>query len=277
VITYDSELRAYQERLRAAAGIGPGDHVLDIGCGAGQSTREAARAAAPGRVLGVDVSAPMLERARRLATAEQLDNVTHEHGDAQVHPFARGHFDVVISRFGTMFFADPAAAFSNIARALRAGGRLVVLVWQSRERNEWETAVDAALGARVPPARTGDPFSLGDRAATARLLENAGFRDVVFSEVREPVFYGRDIDAATDWVRSFQSTRDALASLSATAAVRALERLRATIAAHDSGDDGVVFDSRAWLITARLPASNASYGVAPPRASLSPYQKRRWC
>jgi hypothetical protein len=61
------------------------------------------------------------------------------------------------------------------------------------------------------------------------------------------------------------------------AAARALQRLRATIAAHDTGDDGVVFDSRAWLITARLPASNASYGVAPPRASLSPYQKRRWC
>ena len=250
MVTYDSELRAYQERLRAASGIGPGDHVLDIGCGAGQSTRDAARAAAPGRALGVDVSAPMLERARRLATAEQLDNVTYEYGDAQVHPFDPGHFDVAISRFGTMFFSDPAAAFGNIAHALRVGGRLVVLVWQSHERNEWATAVDAALDAPAPPADTDDAFSLGDRAATARLLEGAGFRDVVFSDLREPVFYGRDVDAATDWVRGFQSTRDALASLTAPAAARALERLRATIAAHDSGDDGVVFDSRAWLITA---------------------------
>jgi ubiquinone/menaquinone biosynthesis C-methylase UbiE len=252
VNTYDSELRAYQERLRAAAGISPGDHVLDIGCGTGQSTREAARAAAPGHVLGVDVSAPMLERARRLAAAERIDNVTYEHGDAQVYPFAPGRFDVAISRFGTMFFADPAAAFGNLARALRVGGRLVVLVWQSRERNEWEMAIEAALGARVPPAKAGDAFSLGDRAATARLLETAGFRDIVFSDVREPVFYGRDIDAATDWVRGFQSTRDALASLTATAADRALERLRATIAAHDSGEDGVMFDSRAWLITATV-------------------------
>jgi ubiquinone/menaquinone biosynthesis C-methylase UbiE len=88
MIEYDFELRAYRERLRAATGVGPGDHVLDIGCGAGQSTRDAARAAAPGHVLGVDVSAPMLERARRLTIAEHLDNVTYEHGDAQVHPFA---------------------------------------------------------------------------------------------------------------------------------------------------------------------------------------------
>ena len=253
MIEYDFELRAFRERLRAATGIAPGDHVLDIGCGAGQSTRDAARAAAPGHVLGVDVSAPMLERARRLAIAEQLDNVTYEHGDAEVHPFAPGHYDAAISRFGAMFFSDPGAAFSNIARALRVSGRLVLLVWQSPRRNEWAMAIDAALNgpARPPtPAKTEDAFSLADRTASARVLEGAGFGGVRFTEVREPVFYGHDLDAATEFVRSFQSTRETLASMTDAAAARALQRLRATIAAHDTADDGVVFDSRAWLITA---------------------------
>jgi len=253
VIDHDSELRAHNERLRAAAGGAPGDHVLDVGCGAGQSTRDAARAAAPGRVLGIDVSAPMLERARRLTGAEQLDNVAYEHGDAQVHPFAPGRYDLAISRFGTMFFSDPVAAFTNVARALRVSARLVLLVWQTRQRNEWATTIDTALSgaARPPaPAKTADPFSLGDRAATERVLERAGFRGIRFEDVREPVFYGRDSDAAVEFVRAFQSTRDTLASLTPADSARALERLRDTLAAHHRGDDGVVFDSRAWIITA---------------------------
>ena len=169
MIEYDFELRAFRERLRAATGIAPGDHVLDIGCGAGQSTRDAARAAAPGHVLGVDVSAPMLERARRLTIAEQLDNVTYEYGDAQVHPFAPGHYDVAISRFGTMFFADPRAAFSNIARALRASGRLVLLVWQSPRRNEWAMAIDAALNGPARPSTPAMNLGVATRVWRGRL------------------------------------------------------------------------------------------------------------
>ena len=252
VIDYDAELRAHNERLRAAAGVAPGDHVLDIGCGTGQSTRDAARAATAGRVLGVDISAPMLEQARRLTIAEQLDNVTYEHGDAQVHPFAPGHHDLAISRFGTMFFSDPVAAFSNIARALRVGGRLVLLVWQSRESNEWARAIGTALnGPAQPmaPVMKADAFSLGDRTATARLLERAGFDGVRFSDVREPVFYGPDVAAAMDFVLGF--TSETLASMPAADAARARERLRDTLHEHRTAHDGVVFDSRAWLITAR--------------------------
>src|SRR5688572_10172057 len=127
---YDAELRRYNEHFRAAAGVGPQDRVLDSGCGAGQSTRDAARAAVGGRALGIDVSARMLEIARERAVAEGLANVAFEQGDAQGHPFADNHFDVAISRFGTMFFAEPVPAFTNIARALRPGARLVMLVWQ---------------------------------------------------------------------------------------------------------------------------------------------------
>ena len=253
MIDYDFELRAYNERLRAAAGISPGEHVLDIGCGAGQSSRDAARAAAPGHVLGIDVSAPLLDRAREHVAAEGFDNLAFVHGDAQVHPFAPDHYDVAISRFGVMFFSDPAAAFGNVARALRSRGRLVMLAWQRHSRNEWAAEIDSALRgpARPPtPAATDDAFSLGDRVATARMLDRAGFRNLHFTDVQEPVFYGRDGAAALEFVRRFKSTQDALAGLPPAEAARALERLRDTLERHRTARDGIVFDSRAWLITA---------------------------
>ena len=129
-VDYDAELRLHNEALRRSYGIRRHDHVLDIGCGTGLTTREAARLAAPGRVVGVDVSERRLERARQVTAGEGLENVRYEVGDAQVHRFAPAGFDVAISRFGTMFFSDPAAAFANVAAALRPGARLVLLVWQ---------------------------------------------------------------------------------------------------------------------------------------------------
>jgi SAM-dependent methyltransferase len=249
---YDAELRAHHEHFRAAYGIRSGDEVVDIGCGTGLTTREAARAAAPGRVVGVDVSERMLERARQLTTVERLDNVRYELGDAQVHRFDAAGFDVAISRFGTMFFADPAAAFANIAAALRPEARLVLLVWQPREHNEWARAIDAALGdAAQPPQPGADPFSLGDAEATAGILEGAGFDGMRFEDVREPVLYGHDVDAALAFVRAFQETSTALASVSDGEAARTVERLREMLAAHYNDERGVVLDSRSWLITAQ--------------------------
>jgi SAM-dependent methyltransferase len=254
---YDVELRAHHEHLRAAYGIRAGDDVVDIGCGTGLTTREAARAATPGRVVGVDVSERMLERARELAVAEGLDNVRYELGDAQVLRFDPAGFDVAISRFGAMFFSDPAAAFANIAAALRPRARLVLLVWQRYEDNEWARAIDAALGdAAQPPQPDADPFSLGDPDATARILEGAGFDGVHFDAIHEPVLYGHDLDAALAFVRGFQDVSATLSSLSDGEVARTVERLRATLAAHYSDERGVVLDSRSWLITARRrPAS----------------------
>ena len=256
---YDAELRAHHEHLRAAYGIGPGDEVLDIGCGTGLTTREAARAAAPGRVVGVDVSEGMLARARQLTAAERLDNIRYELGDAQVHRFDPARFDVAISRFGTMFFSDPAAAFANLAAALRPGARLVLLVWRRYEDNAWMQAIDAALGdAARPPQPGADPFSLGDAEATARILEGAGFDGLRFEDIHEPVLYGHDVDAALAIVRGFQDTSAALAGLSDGEAARTVERLRETLAAHHSDERGVALDSRSWLITARRSRSDAA-------------------
>jgi ubiquinone/menaquinone biosynthesis C-methylase UbiE len=252
---YDAEVHRHNRHFRAAAAVRPHDQVLDVGCGTGQSTREAARAAVNGRAVGVDISAPMLERARRLSQAEGLANVTYQRGDAQTHPFPPAHFDLCISRFGTMFFADPVAAFSNIRRALRPGARLVLLVWQGPDRNEWFIATRQALaGAGTATASASDlePFSLADPASTRRMLTAAGFTEVAFTDVHEPVHYGPDSATACDAALGLRHARSLLASLDAATAEHALDRLRATLAARDAGS-GVHFDSRAWIITAHRP------------------------
>jgi SAM-dependent methyltransferase len=250
VTTFDDELRAHNARLRSATAVCSGEDVLDVGCGSGQSTREAARAAAPGRVLGVDVSAPALERARELSGAEGIDNVSYEHGDAQVHRFDHDAFDVAISRFGVMFFSDPVAAFANIAAALRPGARLVMLIWQRRHDNEWAVAINRALDSPAQQGDGVDPFSLGEPGVTEHILDRAGFRDIRFDDVREPMFFGNDVSEALAWVCGFRDVADTLAGLDPDARERAVERLHKTLSAHWSAERGVVFDSRAWLVTA---------------------------
>ena len=148
MIDYDAELQLHNEQLRAALGIQAADRVLDIGCGTGQTTREAALVASDGDALGVDIDAGMIALASQLADCEGVPNVRFEVGDAQAHPFQSGTCDVAISRFGTMFFRDPDMAFRNIARSVRAGGRLVMMVWRAHDRNEWAVAIDQALGVR---------------------------------------------------------------------------------------------------------------------------------
>jgi len=251
---YDAELRRHNEVLRRACGIQFRDRVLDIGCGTGQTTRQAARTAQAGGALGVDVSAPAIERARELARAEQQNNVAFERADAQVYRFPQEHFDLAISRFGSMFFDDPAAAFANIRQALRPAGRLAMMVWQAHERNEWDVAIHQSLAAAdgpvAVPSGGQDPFSLADPPTVTQILEVAGFADVTFTDVCEPVYYGPDVAAALDWVCGFTFTSEILKRLDPAAAARAVRRLRETLAAHLS-DDGVWFSSRAWIVTAR--------------------------
>lgn len=248
---YDAELRRHDAVLRRAAGVRPHDRVLDIGCGAGHTTRWAARAAERGSVLGVDVSPAAVARARALA--RDLPNVTFEVADAQVHPFPAGHFDLAISRFGTMFFADPVAAFRTVGRALRPGGRLVMTVWQSGDRNEWDVVLRRSLGVAVWPTGP-DPFTLADPASVTAVLDAAGYTGVSCTGVEEPVHYGADVTAALDWVLGFTNVRAVLDPLGSAATAGALERLREALAAHLT-DEGVVFGSRAWLVTARRPPS----------------------
>lgn len=157
-----------------------------------------------------------------------------------------------------MFFADPVAAFTNIGRALRPGARLVLLVWQERDRNEWATAIRRTLTAPAPAAAAAapaasqgpDPFSLADPTVTEGILTAAGFAEVSFTDVHEPVYYGPDSATAFDAVLRLWEVKDLLADLDTTAAEQARTRLRTTLDAHTTAD-GVHFDSRAWIVTAR--------------------------
>jgi ubiquinone/menaquinone biosynthesis C-methylase UbiE len=207
-----------------------------------------------GSALGVDISAPAIERARELAEAQGVGNVAFEQADAQVCRFPRERFDLAVSRFGTMFFADPVAAFTNIGRALRPDGRLVMMVWQARDRNEWSMAIRRCLAGAEGPAGAAaagpDPFSLADPPVVTQILEAAGFADVAFTDVREPMYFGPDVATALDWIRGFAGTSEALGRLDSDAAARALGRLRVILAEHN-GDRGVRFGSRAWIVTAR--------------------------
>jgi SAM-dependent methyltransferase len=254
MIDYDLELQHHNDALRRAYGIRASDRVLDVGCGTGQSTRDAARLATTGAVLGIDRSDAMIERARALARAAKLRNVDHECADVERNALPRERFDVAISRFGTMFFDHPVAAFSNIRSALRPDGRLVMMVWQQRDRNEWATSIERALApdeaelARSPAAR--QPFSLGDPDAVRRMLDSAGFTVPTFDEVRASVYYGSDVDAAFEFVSGFAVVQETVERLDVRQRQRALDRLRHLLAAHGRAD-GVWFDSRAWIVAAR--------------------------
>lgn len=253
-VDYDSELQRHNEVLHRAWDIRPRDHVLDVGCGAGQTTRDAARLAEAGSALGVDISASMIGRAQELAEAEGLRNVAFVRADASVHQFQPEEFDLVNSRFGTMFFADPVAAFANLVRSLRHSGRLVMMVWQEADRNEWEVSIQRALAidVAVPAASPAvpDAFSLANPSTIERILNASGLADITLTDVREPVYYGAHVAAALDWVCRFSSTNEALRQMAPADRERSLAALRETLMAHETGR-GVWFDSRAWLVAAR--------------------------
>jgi SAM-dependent methyltransferase len=251
---YNAGIRPHGQRLIEAAQIAPADQILDVGCGCGASTREAAKIATDGAALGVDLSSRMLARARERSRAEGLTNVRFEQADAQIYPFETGAFDLAISRFGVMFFGDPVAAFSNIRRALRPGGRLAFLCWQSLNRNEgFATLVGALAAGRDlprPPAGAPGQFGLADPDLVRRILTEAGFERVNLDEVNEPLWVGKSTDDAFDFFRSLGVTRGMLRDLDADTASRALDVVRDSIAEHDTGQ-GVLFGSAAWLITAQ--------------------------
>lgn len=249
---FDRAVGAYHGRFMAAAGIGRSDRVLDIGCGTGETTREAARIAANGSAVGVDLSAQMIDLARRLAAEQGLANARFEQVDAQVHAFPTAGFDVAISRTGTMFFGDPTAAFKNIARSLRPGGRLVLLVWQSPERNEWIRELTRALAAGrdlpAPPIGVPGPFAQADPDQARTVLSAAGFWDIEFLALSAAMEFGAEAEEAYDFVVGLMGWM--LEGLDTSGRALALANLRDTISRHQTGDGTVCFESAAWLVTA---------------------------
>jgi SAM-dependent methyltransferase len=250
---YDGTMRAHAQILADAASIGATDVVLDLGCGNGSTTREAARAAREGSALGIDLSSAMLENARRRAAEEGLANVSFVQGDAQVHEFEPDAFDVVISRFGAMFFADPVAALANVGASIRAGGRLAFLAWQRLDDNEWLTGVRGAMAQGrdlpTPPPNAPSPFAFADPERVRSILAGAGYRDVAVDGAEVPVCFGTDTEDAFGFVKDVGVVRGLMADLTPDQQRAALDDLHAVLETH-AGADGVLFDSRMWVITA---------------------------
>ncbi len=255
MIDYDSELRHQHVALLRALEVRSSDRVLDIGCGTGQTTREVARIATDGSVCGIDTAELALRNARQCALLDGLRNVQYVRGDAAHLPFAHASVDVAMSRFGTMFFANPISAFTDIYATLRRGrGRLVMMVWQTAQRNAWSVAIHRALvgdDTALPEPQSGPAaFSLGDEQTVRSILHAAAFVDVNFKEVHEPVYYGANVERALAFVLQFANVMSAMKSETTGQRERTLARLRRTMVAHQTRN-GVWFDSRAWIVTAR--------------------------
>lgn len=255
---YDRLNRRFAERLVERLAPQPGERVLDVGCGNGALSL--ALAPLVGAVVGLDISGPMLATAAGRAEAAGLSNVTFEKGDAQVHRLPEASFDAAVSRFGVMFFEDPAAAFANIRGMLRPGGRLVFACWQTLLLNQWLMVPAGAALAYVPmPDLGGDPnapgpFSLADPDRVRSVLGEAGWADVGLEEVRAPMNFGATADDAVAFLQGTDMAATLMKDVDEETKARAWAAVREAVAAYET-PDGVLLEGAAWLVTAHVPST----------------------
>jgi SAM-dependent methyltransferase len=246
---YDRALAGYHPSLLTAANVRPGDRVLDVGCGSGQLAIDLVRAAPGARALAVDLSAAQLDIARSRGAGLGVEFLQ---ADAQVHDFGSASYDRVVSRTGTMFFGDAAAAFDNLATATQPDGRLAILVWRDLAENEWLREIVEALRVGrdlpMPPPGAPGPFAQSDPAMVEPMLTGAGWSDVAFQSLDRAVWLGPDADRGTSW--QLGQSAWLLLGLDDAQHARATANLHALLAAHQT-PDGVLLGSAAWLITAR--------------------------
>lgn len=234
----------------------PGERVLDVGCGCGQTSLQLAERVGPtGRVLGVDVSGPMLARAAERAREAGAGHVSFQRADAQTHGFAP-EFDLLFSRFGVMFFEDPVAAFANLRSALRPGGRLILLCWQELRRNDWMRIPVMTVAQHVPlppPPEPGapGPFAFGDAERVRGILSRAGFGAVEIDphETQMAIRGGGALDESVDFLLQLGPTLKALQEADETQRARAREALREELRPYLS-DAGVVMNAATWIVSA---------------------------
>ena len=255
----DAQIGPLGVRTRDRAAIRSGEAVLDVGCGCGGTTLElAGDVGAGGRVVAVDISRPMLERGKQRARDAGLDaRIAWQLEDAQTAPFEGAAFDVIFSRFGVMFFADPVAAFTNMRRALRPGGRLAFVCWQPRDRNPWMLAPALAAAQHIAfPAPLPDapgPFAFGDAARVRGILERAGFALVAHEAVNEPMrLAGDSVEEALELCLQIGPVGAALreAKPSDAQRARAVEAVREVIKSFETSR-GIEAEAGAWIVTAR--------------------------
>ncbi|MEX3843883.1 class I SAM-dependent methyltransferase [Paraburkholderia sp. BR10882] len=260
----DAMVAVFGQAAIEAAAPATGERVLDIGCGAGASSLAlAARVGAGGQVLGVDISEPLIGRARALAQRDTP--ALFLVADASSAELPEGAFDILFSRFGVMFFDNPIAAFAHMRRALRPGGRVAFVCWRGAAENDWVRLPMGALKGIVPPSALPDPeapgpFSFGDRGRVARILTAAGFTDIAIAPFDASVPFGeggtRDaaIDDAVKVTLEVGPLSRALADQPDDIRARASAAVRAAFAGLP-GERSVMINGAAWIVMARNPVS----------------------
>jgi SAM-dependent methyltransferase len=240
--------------LLAHAAPSAGEQVLDIGCGGGVSSAALARTVGPtGQVLGADISEIILNVARSRFT--DTTNLTFTTADAEVFPFSAKTYDLITSRFGVMFFADPDAAFRNIYQAGKPGARMVYLCWRALPENPWMgTPAAAAFTILTPPENpapgTPGPFSLADPDRVTNIMQAAGFTDIKFTPVDEPVNLGQ-LDPVLQFMTTMGPAAEPLKGASDADRSAALAAMRSALAQYDTAD-GVIMPSAIWVVEASL-------------------------
>lgn len=263
-VRLDAMFAVFGQAAIETAAPAMGERVLDIGCGAGASSLAlASRVGAGGHVLGVDISEPLIGRARALAP--QDTPAQFRVADASSAELPEGTFDILFSRFGVMFFADPTGAFAHMRHALRPGGRVAFVCWRGVAENDWVRLPMGAIKDIVPlPAPPGPeapgPFSFGDRGRLTRILTRAGFTDITIAPFDAAIPFGeggtRDaaIDDAVKMAFEGGPLSLVLADQSDDIRARAWAAVRAVFAGLP-GERSVMMDGAAWIVMARNPAS----------------------
>jgi SAM-dependent methyltransferase len=230
----------------------PGESILDIGCGGGETALDLVDAVAPdGTIVGIDLSAAVLAFAQR--AAEGRKRLRFVQGDAQTFPFEPATFDAAFSRFGVMFFADPIAAFLNIRLSLRPGGRLAFVCWRALDENPLDILPLRAASAHLPPQSAPDPdapgpFAFAKPDRVRLILENAGFGEIEITAHDEQVGSG-DLDSMLAVVSRVGALGKILRENPELRAA-AVPSVRAALVEHD-GPGGVRLNAATWVVTAR--------------------------
>lgn len=251
----DARFAPILERLLARAAPQPGESVLDIGCGSGTSTIALAGRVGPGgRVLGVDIAAESVAVAQRRIAAAGLAQAEVALADAATHPFPPGRFDLLVSRFGVMFFLEPVAAFTHLRAALRPGARVVLAAFRTAAENRWTSGAAAAVRDLVPfppPPGPEEPgqFAFADPARVERILHDAGFSAVALASEDLPMCLGSDATEAADFAMTLGQVSRVLQDAPDPLREAVRDRLRAFYRAAE-GPDGVVMPAAIWLVTA---------------------------
>ncbi len=246
----DQMFRPFEDALVEAVAAQPASRILDIGCGTGSVVRALARRGH--RCTGIDISEAMIEAARAIAAREGMD-ADFIRADAQTHDFAPDSFDMIVSRFGVMFFDDPVAAFANLRRSVHSGGALRFAAWRSAQDNPFMTAAERAAARFVPqmPVRQPDApgqFGFADQHRVARILKESGWRDIAITPIDVACAIPK---AALDgYITRLGPLGRILPQLDEATRGKVIEAVRAAFAPFVEGDE-VRFIAACWMVAAR--------------------------